>query len=212
MELPSNSNTARQPSPPEEKKVVEKVVTGEVVKKKQPLGKRFIRTFFGGDAKNVAKFVLMEVIVPAAKDLVVEAGQEALHRMVHGAEGRSGGRSYGSRQTNHTNYQRISTPAGTPSYRREESRTISRRGRETHSFDEILLGSRVEADEVLTRMENLMERYGIVSVSDLYNLVGVTPDYMGEKWGWTSLEGSRVVRDRSGMFKLDLPPTEQLAN
>lgn len=219
MELPSNSQNPKPPSQPEktEDKKVEKVVTGEVSRKRKPLGQRFLETFFGGDAKSVGKYVVLEVIIPAAKDLVVDAGFEALQRMVHG-DSRPSGRRSGYRpgstpNTTYTNYSRTS-PFSSQSnmMRREEPRTMSQRARGTHNFDEILLPSRIEAEEVLGNMISLLERYEQVSVSDLYNLTGITPSYTDEKWGWTTLQGARVIRDRSGKYLLDLPSTEQLAN
>lgn len=67
-----------------------------------------------------------------------------------------------------------------------------------------------EANEVLTQMFDLLERYEVVTVSDLYELLGVSGNFTDERYGWTDLRGSRVSRARGGGYVLDLPPTEVL--
>lgn len=214
MDLPSNSHSA-QPLPPVEKnenlKKVEKIVTGEVGRRKKGLGRRFLETFFGGDAKSAVMYVVTDVLLPATKDAIADAFSQGIERMLFG-ENRHSSRRHGHRSgnPNYTSYNRYSQPSSQSSGRREEPRNISRRGRESHDFDEILLQTRVEADEVLSGLYDLLERYEMISVSDLYNMVGITPSYTDEKWGWTSLQGSSVSRDRGGRYILNLPPTEQL--
>ena len=49
-----------------------------------------------------------------------------------------------------------------------------------------------------------IETYQMVSVADLYDLVGVTGDYTDNKYGWTNLRNAKVVRVRDG-YMIDLP-------
>lgn len=86
---------------------------------------------------------------------------------------------------------------------------MSRRGRSTHDFDEIILATRVEAEEVVDRLFDLVGRYESASVSDLYSLVGISGNFTDEKWGWTDLRGAGVERVRNG-YLLDLPRPEPL--
>ena len=52
-------------------------------------------------------------------------------------------------------------------------------------------------------MDDLIETYGLVSVADFYDLVGVTGDYTDNKYGWTDLRNANVIRVRDGyMIKL----------
>ena len=108
----------------------------------------------------------------------------------------------------YVSYNRYST-ANTPHGRREEPREISNRSRSSHTFDEIILETRAEAEEVMDRLFDLIARYEQVTVSDLYSLVGATAKYTDENWGWTDLRGSKVERIRNG-YLLDLPRTEFL--
>lgn len=82
---------------------------------------------------------------------------------------------------------------------------MSRRSRAAHNFDEIILETRMEAEEVIERMAEYVERYDQASVSDLYQLVGVTGSFADEKWGWKDLRAASVTRVRNGGYLLDLP-------
>lgn len=199
-------------TPPEDKKL-EPVITNAAVRRKQPLGRRFMHTFFGGTAKSAAQYVMMEVLLPAAKDAVADAFSQGVERMLFG-EVRSASRRgifrAPSGPTNFTPYNRMS---GTPAIRAEqryESRALSPQARATHNFDEILLATRPEALAVLQRLEQLIIQYGNCSVADLYAITEISSDYTDNKYGWTSLHGADVIRVRGG-YLLDLPRPEQLS-
>ena len=53
-------------------------------------------------------------------------------------------------------------------------------------------------------MDELLETYDIVSVADLYDLVGKTCNYTDNKYGWTNLRNAEPVRVRDGWL-LKLP-------
>ena len=64
--------------------------------------------------------------------------------------------------------------------------------------------TRKEAEEVLDRMDDLIDTYGVVSVADLYDLVGISGNYTDNKYGWTNLRNADVQRVRDG-YLLKLP-------
>ena len=47
-------------------------------------------------------------------------------------------------------------------------------------------------------MDEMISVYGIVSVADLYDLIGVTGNYTDNKYGWTDIRSASVVRVRDG--------------
>lgn len=210
--FPSNSRTTK-PEPeaeqPEREKV-EKVTAGEVQQRKQPLGKRLASTFVGGDAKSVMQYVVLEVLVPAAKDTIADAVSQGIERMIFG-EARSTSRRTGARPSSgpggYTSYNRMAQNTNGP--RRDEPRTMSRRARANHEFDEIILATRAEADLVIERLFDLIERYEVATVADLYNLVGISEQFTDGKWGWDDMRGARVERVRNG-YLLSLPKTKEV--
>ena len=53
-------------------------------------------------------------------------------------------------------------------------------------------------------MDELIDTYSMVSVADLYDLIGVTGNYTDNKYGWTNIRNAEVVRVREG-YLLKLP-------
>lgn len=210
MEFPSNSHQAKASEPkPDPAKKIDKVVTNDVTRRKRPLGKRFAETFVGGDARSVSHYVLFEVLVPAAKDTISDAVSQGVERLIFG-ESRSGSRRGGGYRSSGSgsfvNYNKMSQRNADP--RREETRGVSRRARASHDFDEIILATRAEAEEVIERLYDIVSTYDVATVSDLMELVGATPNYTDNKWGWTDMTGARAERTRGGGYVLDLPKTE----
>jgi hypothetical protein len=208
-EFPTNSHRAKKGINEDQPKKIEKVVVGSVVRQKKPLGRRFLDTFFGGDAQGVVGYVMMDVLIPAAKDMIADAVTTGIERMIFG-EVRSTSRRSSIRSNpsgGYVSYNRFSS--GQTAGRREDPRDISRRARSSHDFDEIILATRVEAQEVIDSLFDLISNYEAATVSDLYELVGVSGNYTDEKWGWTDIRGAGVTRVRNG-YLLDLPRPEQL--
>lgn len=205
MESEFPSNSRRPARKPEEPKKIEKVVVSDVVRRKKPLGKRFAETFVGGDAKGVWGYIAFDVLIPAFKDTFTDAVSQGVERLVFG-EARSSSRRTGHRPGGYVNYQSRYAPGGG---RRDERVTLSRRARANHDFDEIILATRVEAEEVIDRLFDVVSRYETATVADLYEMVGVTGNYTDDKWGWSDLRGASVQRVRNG-YLLDLPRPEPL--
>jgi hypothetical protein len=203
--FPSNSNTVKSggEEPKTTRPTVDKVVINDVSKRKAPLGKRLAETFLGGDAKTVANYVVFDVLIPAAKDMFSDAVSQGFDRMLWGDSARSGRRGGGRPvgDAGHVSYNRMS---GSRTREREDPRRQNRQVREAHNFDDILLATRHEADTVLERMSDLVNQYDVCTIADLYSLVGITPTFTDNNWGWTELIGSRAVRDGGG-YLLDLP-------
>ena len=86
---------------------------------------------------------------------------------------------------------------------------MSTRDKATHNFDGIILESRREAEEVIDRLGDLIDNYDAATVSDLYELVGITGSFTDDKWGWTDIRSAGIRRVREG-YLLQLPRTEPL--
>lgn len=207
-QFPGNSKRPERirDNPP---KKVERVVQGEVVRRKTPLGRRMTQNLIGGDAQSVWGYMFGEVLVPAARDMIADALTGGVERAIFGdsAAGRSRGRNRSSR--GRTDYQSSFTRGRSSSYRDEPRRELSTRARSTHSFDEIVLDQRVEAEEVLDRLDAMLDKYESVTVADFYELCGVSSNYTDQKYGWTNIAGASVQRVRGG-YLMRMPPPEPL--
>lgn len=206
-EFPPNSEASKKDEI--EDKNIKQITSGEVVRKKKSLRKQFSETFVAGDLKGTIRYVIMDVMLPAAKDMIVDAGSEGLHKLIFGDSRRRGSTSPQSGPTGYVTYNRFSGPMGTQSRPASPQRAMSRQARSQHNFDEIVLESRVEAEEVIDRLFDLVSRYESATVADLYELVGLPSDHTDHKWGWTDVRGAGVSRIRDG-YLLDLPDPEPL--
>ena len=210
-EFPSNSHNKKiSEEPKDDPKKIEKIIEGKVVRRKTPLGRRFLDTFVSGEgAKNVFGYVFFDVMIPAARDLVVDAGQEALQRAFYPDGSRHSRRRSGTRYERGGGHVRYDLASSGGRRRDPREERLSRRDRATHNFDRIYLDTRHEADAVLEGLYILISDFDQASVADLYDLLGETAAYTDQRWGWTDLEGSRVTHTSNG-YLLDLPKTREL--
>lgn len=202
-EFPPNSERSKKSTKSE--KNVTQVVSSGVTRKKKSLRKQFQETFVAGDFRTAVRYVMFDVLLPAAKDMVVEAGSQGIEKLIFGDSSRRRGMRPPSGPTGHISYNRYSpmTRQGGP------ERAISRQARARHNFDEIVLDQRAEAEEVIDRLFELVSQYESATVADLYELVGLSSTHTDHKWGWEDLTGAGVSRIRGG-YLLDLPEPEPL--
>ena len=214
-EFPSNTNEPKGSQLPrseigkgEPKKTVKKVTTGTVKTRKKPLGRRFMDTFTGDDSKSVLQYVFFDIMIPSAKDMIADAVSQGIERKLFG-EVRSTSRR--GRSAGHTAYSRISS-GSRDIFRRDDPRGPSRserRSRNMNDWREIILETRPEAVEVIDQMYELLSKYEVVTVADLYDLLGESGNFTDDRYGWTDIRGADVVRIRDG-YLLDLPTPVQL--
>lgn len=197
VNFPANSHKKRCEETQEPHKV-EKIIKGRVMKRKKSLGKRFLETFVGDDVNSVMGYILHDVLIPAAKSTLSDMVQGGIEMLLFGE--RKGSRTRRDQGRSYVSYNSYSSQQN----RRDERREFSNRDRARHNFDEIILSSRGEAEEVLSHLVDLTIDYGQASVSDLYDLVGITGNFTDNKYGWTDLSSASVSRAREG-YLLNLP-------
>lgn len=203
---PANSHKARvgDTADTTDRKKVDKVINGDAVKRKKGLGRKMAETFTGDDVQSVGTYILFDVVMPAAKTMISDAVSQGIERMLFGDGAR---RSTSKSSVGHTSYNRMYS--GSSRDNRSSERTMSPRARATHDFDEVILETRGEAEEVLDLLVDLLGKYDVVTVSDLYDAVGVSGSYTDDKWGWTNLKGAAIRRIRAG-YLIDLPRPESI--
>jgi hypothetical protein len=202
-EFPPNSEISKK-GKSQEKNIVP-VVSSGAVRRKKSLRKQFSETFVAGDLRTAVRYVAFDVLLPTAKDMVVESFTQGIEKLIFGDSRRRGSTSPQAGPTGYVSYNRYSMGGRSSG----PSRTISRQARARHDFDEIILDDRVEAEEVIDKLFELVSRYESATVADLYELIGLGSTHTDHKWGWTDLHGSGVTRIRGG-YLLDLPEPEPL--
>ena len=195
IECKPNSNKYKQEQAElvTERPKINKVVTGNVKRSKNG-GSKLADVFISEDVSNVKNYILMDVIVPAIKKAISDVITNGIDMLLYGSNGR-------------TNANR--STASTISYNRyygrdDHPRTSDPVQTSRYSYDTITLDTRGEAEEVLARMDEIIDTYKMVRVADFYDLVGVTGNYTDNKYGWTNIRNAEVVRVRDG-YRIKLP-------
>ena len=179
---------------PEDRKI-EKVVTGVVKTKKKSKISQAMDNFISEDAKNVKSYVLGEVLIPAIKKAISDIVTDGIDIILYGeARGRNK-RSTADR----VSYRSYYDDRGGRNRMNERQAIMAG----SYSYDDIILSTRGEAEDVLSRMDELIETYGLVRVADLYDLVGITGNYTDNKYGWMNIRNAEIIRVRDGyMIKM----------
>jgi hypothetical protein len=144
----------------------------------------------------------MEVLLPAFKNMLSDGVSKGVERLLFGDAHPSR-----SSRTGYTNYNPARRIPGSPY--NDPRPPLSRQARTTHNFDDIIISSRAEAEDVLDRLRDLINEYEVATVSDLYDLVGLTGEFTDDKWGWYDLRSASVQPIRGG-YLLRLPRTQSI--
>lgn len=190
-EYASNSHKSRAEIAKQDRKV-EKVISGTVKTKKKTGLNKVKNIFISGDASNIKEYILMDVLIPNVKKAISEIVTNGIEIMLYGETGRK----------KNSNASRISYR----DYYPKEGRQTRDGG---YDCNDIILETRGEAEDVLSRMDEIMDAYGNVSVADFYDLVGVTGNFTDNKYGWTNIRSANVIRVRDG-YMIKLPKAKVL--
>lgn len=197
---PSNSYKAREESAlaSQKKKQITKVTKGTVRTKKKNEMSKLGGMLISEDASKVKSYILMDVLVPTIKKAISDIVKNGVDMILYGEVGQSNKRTYAST----VSYRDYYDNGGRSASRFDDPpRARTRAG---YSFDDVILETRGEAEEVLSSMDELIETYGSVSVADMYDLVGISCEYTDNKYGWKNIRTAEPVRVRDG-YMLKLP-------
>lgn len=191
-EYKPNSNLSKiEQKGQEYEKRAEKVITGNAVTRKKSGVRKLTDEFISEDAKNIKSYVVGEVLIPSAKKAISDIVVNVIDMILYGGSKGGRPRSTADRVSYRNYYDRDSRP----------TRSVS--SASAYSYDDIILDSRGEAEDVLARMDEIMDTYRLVRVADLYDLVGITAPHTANGYGWTNIRNAEIVRTRDGyMIKM----------
>ena len=178
----------------EERKKAEKVVSGPVKLKKKSGMAKLTDNIIAEDAKNVKTYILTDVLLPGIKKAIFDIVTGGIEMLIYGTTGKHKGGSLGSKVSYRNYYDRD----------RRDERTDDTRSRNKFDLDDMVFTSYGEACAVKEQLEDMIGRYGVVTVSDLYDSIDETAPYTSNRYGWTNLRNAEVTRVRDG-YLLKLP-------
>lgn len=201
MEFPDKSPSPQQyPTPgavPE--KNIKPVVTG-VIQVKRPASRRFLEFVFAESPKDLGKKIGRELVVPRIKDGFETAFNAFLHGMLWGANKPMG--NFVQNQAMRgggINYNGIPLTATPVTMAIQAAPPTSSSG-----YQDLQCQTQQQAEILLTNMYELLNRYRVVTVADLYELAGRTTAVSDHSYGWTSLDSAQIRPNGPG-FLLSLP-------
>ena len=161
----SNSDKDRQEQ--KEEKKIEPVVTNAAKTRKKGDIRKLADIFISEDANNVKSYILMDVIVPAAKKAISDIVTTGIDMILYGESGRT--------KKNNT----VSNVSWRKYYDQNSDRSATNTSSSKYgafNYDDIVLATRGDAEAVLDAMNDIINQYGTVSVSDLYDLTNYPND------------------------------------
>lgn len=182
-----------------EKKRVEKVIKGTAKPQKKNGLSKFADIFTPGDVDDIKSYIFMDVLVPTIKKAFSEIVTNGVDMILWGGES---GKPRTRSGANHVSYRNYYDNA-------DNRRDSPRRTNSRFDFDNLVLDTRGEAEDILDRMHELIEEYGDASVADLYDLANVTGEHTYNKYGWTNLRNAEIIRVRDG-YLLKMPKAKPL--
>jgi len=214
MDFPSNSqnpvgdNKAKKAEKPA-KEEIQKVTVGVVVQRKKPLGARFKDLFVRGEFKGALHYIGSDVLMPAFKSMIVDATSKGVERVVFGesASRRRINREYGAPRVQYN--RAIDRPYRDRPGMLPDQPPHTPTRRRGSALNELILVSREEAELVVERLTDIIDKYEVASVADLHDLVGLPTTFVDNKWGWTNLRYVDVRQVREG-YLIDLPSPEPI--
>lgn len=173
-------------------KKIEKVVAGTVKTKKKNEIHKFIEGMIATDFDHLRSYIFQDVIIPMFKRGI----SDTVDIMLYG-DTRNSKKNGVANKVSYNKY-----------YEHDEGRRRdynSIRTKTGYDFEEVVIETRPEAEEVLARMDELCSAYGMVSVADFYDLCGLSSNYTDNKYGWTDIRSAAVMRLRAGGYTVKLP-------
>jgi len=203
MDLPNKGDQQPQPTTPVRQKV-EPVIPG-AIEVKRPASRRFFGFLFAESPRDLGRKIGREIIVPRLKASFEEAANGFLAGMLWGnsAMRPTQGLMPGTVIRGGTDYRQISS-GGVSALDQARQATVTNVVSQSGNYKDLVCATQQHAEILLAAMFDLWNRYRLVSVADLYEAAKMTPQPSDGAYGWTSLEGARIVKVREG-FKLELP-------
>lgn len=198
MDIPNNSDNFKEnaSSPQPEKKIVP-VAKGSVKKSRSSL-KELTDGFIQEDAATVRNSLWFDILIPAAKKTIYDMAMGALEMFFYGG---SGGAPAKSRM------DRVSWRDNSASAKTKSPERVHPSG--NYRFEEVLYPSRADAERALDVMIEILDRYQVCTVSDLYSASDITGSYTDNNYGWDDISSAKIVRFNDGWL-LKLPKPQPL--
>lgn len=169
-----------------------KVINGNVALSKKNGARRFFDSLIYDDLPKVKDYIFTDVLVPSIKKALSDIIKTGSDLILYGDANKSRASNMPGSKVSYRSYYDNPNIA-------YNSQPIQPRDRSGLDYDNIIVGSRGDAELVLTQMEEIIQQYGMVRIADLYDLVGIsTSNHCANNYGWTNLSEAKYILTRDG--------------
>lgn len=192
----SHKYKEEQKSTVTEEKRIKKVVTNPAKTKKNEV-RKLADIFISEDVSNVKNYIFMDVLVPAIKKAIYDIVTNGIDMFLYGGSGKNRSTSSGGSKVSYRNYyeQKNNGPI-----RSSESNRVQT----GFEYEDVVFLTRGDAESAKQQMQDIVGRYGLVTVNDLYEMAMLSAPYTSQKYGWMDVSNVEVMRVRDG-YVLKLP-------
>jgi len=192
--------------PENNKKPAAIVNASEVKKVEAKPGKKLLSAFFEEDFKTTSAYVFTYVIGPGIKRLIYDIGAQGLKQLIFGGHPDAGSSDYnnGPPFTGYNRMYRVDSAYTGASFNK------SRRG--AYDYENLEFTTRKAAEDVLAALIDTQQKFGFVSVGDLFEFSSQETTSTDYRYGWylrnNDLRLARIIDTGTG-YILKLPTPEE---
>lgn len=168
---------------------IEKVISG-TAKVRTNNVRKFTDSFFAEDISTVKKHLRDDVFIPEIKRLIVNLIKDGVDIFFNGRTTRNDKRDRFA--GDYVSYNRFSEKGS--DRRPYESNKPNNR----FNYEDILFETRGQAEAVLDSMYQCIRKYGVVAVSEMYEMVELTAPFTANNYGWMDISTATVERVYGG--------------
>ena len=179
--------------------------------------------FFGDDGlRGVTDHLVRDIFIQSIQTTISDVATNTINTISYVAttsiKRALFGESYDNRSRNSNDYwhgsrryvdNRMSSSRGRGyvDYSRQSEKALHHKSENLSNVVRVIeFDSANDANDVLSYMIDSIEQYGLVTVADFYELSDVASKFTDHQFGWTNLDGVRVVPIRGGGFYIAFPP------
>lgn len=179
--------------------------------------------FFGDDGlRGVTDHLVRDIFIQSIQTTISDVATNTINTISYVAttsiKRAIFGESYDDRSRNSNDYwhgsrryvdNRMSSSRGRGyvDYSRQSEKALHHKSENLSNVVRVIeFDSANDANDVLSYMIDSVEQYGLVTVADFYELSDVASKFTDHQFGWTNLDGVRVVPIRGGGFYIAFPP------
>lgn len=177
-----------------------------IVSTKKSLGTKMKETFLGADIKDAKSYLVKEVIIPGAKNAILDfMSMLFFNKPFYGGERGSyyHGYSSGYNSGGYYNYGRNYQPYGSRPSDPPQQKQTGYVSNDKVDYRSIVVRERAEAEQICGALWERIDMYQAASVADLLDLIDVSARFTDNSWGWTDKREIGVKRVPGG-FLIDV--------